>query len=278
MLKVNNIEVVYNDVILALRGISLQVPEKNIIALLGANGAGKSTTIKATAGILPLEDGEIEGGMIEFDGERIDQMSPEEIVKKGISVIPEGRGIFPELRVGENIKVGAYTRKDMKGVQSSLQKVYEYFPILKERHSQLAGYLSGGEQQMLAIGRSLMSKPKLMMLDEPSLGLAPIIVREIFNILKTINEGENTAILLVEQNAKVALDIATYGYVLENGRIVMDAKSEVLIEDRDVKEFYLGLTDDKKKRIMPILNTINEERDGFPDAGLFGKLSCLNLR
>lgn len=248
MLKVNNIEVVYNDVILALRGISLQVPEKNIITLLGANGAGKSTTIKAIAGILPLEDGEIEGGMIEFDEERIDQESPEEIVKKGISVIPEGRGVFPELTVGENIKVGAYTRKDLKGVQLSLQKVYEYFPILKERHSQLAGYLSGGEQQMLSIGRSLMSKPKLMMLDEPSLGLAPIIVREIFNILKTINESENTAILLVEQNAKVALNIATYGYILENGRIVMDAKSEVLIEDRDVKEFYLGLTDDKKKK------------------------------
>jgi branched-chain amino acid transport system ATP-binding protein len=248
MLKVNNIEVVYNDIILALRGISIQVPEKKIIALLGGNGAGKSTTIKAVAGILSLEDGEIEGGMIEFDGERIDQKSPEEIVKKGISVIPEGRGIFPELTVGENIKVGAYTRKDSKGVQSSFQKVYEYFPLLKERHSQLAGYLSGGEQQMLSIGRSLMSKPQLMMLDEPSLGLAPIIVREIFNILKTINTGENTAILLVEQNAKVALDIASYGYVLENGRIVMDATSEVLIEDRDVKEFYLGMTDDKKKK------------------------------
>ncbi|NWG01448.1 MAG: ABC transporter ATP-binding protein [Syntrophaceae bacterium] len=248
MLKVNNIEVVYNDVILALRGISLQVPEKNIVTLLGGNGAGKSTTIKAIAGILPLEDGEIEGGMIEFDGERIDQKSPEEIVKKGISVVPEGRGIFPELTVGENIKVGAYTRKDTKRIQSSLQKVYEYFSILKERQSQLAGYLSGGEQQMLSIGRSLMSKPKLMMLDEPSLGLAPIIVREIFSILKTINTSESTAILLVEQNAKVALDIATYGYVLENGRIVMDAKSEILIEDRDVKEFYLGLTDDKKKK------------------------------
>jgi branched-chain amino acid transport system ATP-binding protein len=248
MLRVNNIEVVYNDIILALRGISLQVPEKSMIALLGANGAGKSTTLKAIAGILPLEDGEIGGGIIEFYGERIDQKSPEEIVKKGISVIPEGRGIFPELTVGENIKVGAYTRKDAKGVQSSLKKVYEYFSILKDRHSQLAGYLSGGEQQMLSIGRSLMSKPKLMMLDEPSLGLAPILVREIFNILKTINEGENTAILLVEQNAKVALDIATYGYVLENGRIVMDAKSDVLIEDRDVKEFYLGLTDDKKKK------------------------------
>jgi branched-chain amino acid transport system ATP-binding protein len=248
MLSVNNIEVVYNDIILALRGISLQVPEKNIIALLGANGAGKSTAIKAIAGILPLEDGEIKGGMIEFLGEKIDQKSPEEIVKKGISVVPEGRGIFPELTVAENIKVGGYTRKEPKGIQTSLEKVFEYFPILKERQSQLAGYLSGGEQQMLSIGRSLMAKPKLMMLDEPSLGLAPIIVREIFGILRTINEGENTAILLIEQNAKVALDIATYGYVLENGRIVMDAKSEVLKEDRDVKEFYLGLTDDRKKK------------------------------
>jgi branched-chain amino acid transport system ATP-binding protein len=248
MLKVNNIEVVYNDVILALRGISLQVPEKNIITLLGGNGAGKSTTIKAIAGILPLEDGEIEGGMIEFDGERIDQKSPEDIVKKGISVIPEGRGVFPELTVEENIKVGAYTRKDTKRIQSSLQKVYDYFPILKERHSQLAGYLSGGEQQMLSIGRSLMSKPKLMMLDEPSLGLAPMVVKEIFRILKAINDEEKASILLVEQNAKIALGIARYAYFLENGRIVMDGESEVLKEDRDVKEFYLGLTDDKKKK------------------------------
>ena len=248
MLKVSNIEVLYNDIILALRGISLEVPERSIITLLGANGAGKSTAIKAIAGVLPLEDGEVEGGIIEFCGERIDQKSPEEIVVRGISVIPEGRGIFPELTVGENIKVGGYVRKDAKEVQMSLQRVYEYFPILKERHSQLGGYLSGGEQQMLSIGRALMSKPKLMMLDEPSLGLAPLIVREIFDILKTINEAENTAILLIEQNAKVALDIATYGYVLENGRIVMDAESEVLKEDRDIKEFYIGLRDDKKKK------------------------------
>lgn len=248
MLKVNNIEVVYNDIILALRGISLEVPEKGRIALLGANGAGKSTTLKAIAGILPLEEGEIEGGFIEFFGERIDQKSPEEIVKKGISVVPEGRGIFPELTVGENIRVGAYTQKESKRIKTSLQRVYEYFPILKERHSQLAGYLSGGEQQMLSIGRALMAKPKLMMLDEPSLGLAPIIVREIFNILKTINENEATAILLIEQNAKVGLEITSYGYILENGRIVMDAKSEVLMEDRDIKEFYLGLTDEKKKK------------------------------
>jgi branched-chain amino acid transport system ATP-binding protein len=248
MLRVNNIEVVYNDIILALRGISLEVPEKSRIALLGANGAGKSTTLKAIAGILPLEDGEIEGGAIEFYGERIDQKGPEEIVRKGISVVPEGRGIFRELTVGENIKIGAYTQKKNKNIQTRYRRVYEYFPILKERHFQLAGYLSGGEQQMLSIGRALMAEPKLMMLDEPSLGLAPLIVREIFNILKTINENEGTAILLIEQNAKVALDITSYGYVLENGRIVMDAKSEILKEDRDIKEFYLGLTDEKKKK------------------------------
>ncbi len=248
MLQVNNIEVVYDDIILALRGISLEIPERGRIALLGANGAGKSTTLKSIAGILPLEDGKIEEGFIEFFGERIDQRSPEEIVRRGISVVPEGRGVFQELTVVENIKVGAYTEKESNKIKNSLQRVYEYFPILKERHSQLAGYLSGGEQQMLSIGRALMAKPKLMMLDEPSLGLAPLIVREIFNILKTINENENTALLLIEQNAKVALEIASYGYVLENGRIVMDAKSEVLKDDRDIKEFYLGLTDEKKKK------------------------------
>jgi branched-chain amino acid transport system ATP-binding protein len=248
MLKVNNIEVVYNDIILVLRGISLEVPEMNIITLLGANGAGKSTTIKTIAGILSLEDGELKGGTIEFDGDRIDQKSPEDIVKKGISVVPEGRGVFPELTVEENIKVGSYTRTDTKEIQENTRKVYGYFPILRERGSQLAGYLSGGEQQMLSIGRSLMSKPKLMMLDEPSLGLAPMVVKEIFGILKTINKEEKSSILLVEQNAKIALSIASYAYFLENGRIVMDGESNLLKEDRDVKEFYLGLTDDKKKK------------------------------
>jgi branched-chain amino acid transport system ATP-binding protein len=248
MLKVNNIEVVYNDVILVLRGISLQIPEMSIVTLLGANGAGKSTTIKTIAGILSLEDGELTGGTIECDGERIDHKSPEEIVKLGISVVPEGRGIFPELTVGENIKVGSYTRPDKGEVLENLRRVYDYFPILVERHSQSAGYLSGGEQQMLSIGRSLMSKPRIMMLDEPSLGLAPIVVKEIFRILKAINEEQKASILLVEQNAKIALSIANYAYFLENGRIVMDGETKVLKEDRDVKEFYLGLTDDKKRK------------------------------
>jgi branched-chain amino acid transport system ATP-binding protein len=248
LLRINNIEVVFSDVILVLKGISLEIPENSMVTLLGANGAGKSTTIKAIAGVLSLEDGEIKGGMIEFRGQRIDRESPEEIVKGGISVIPEGRGIFPELTVGENIKVGAYTRTDPEEIRRSLQKVYSYFPILRDRYFQLAGYLSGGEQQMLSIGRSLMSKPRLMMLDEPSLGLAPLVVKEIFGILRNINDEEKTAILLVEQNAKIALSIASYAYFLENGRIVMDGKSETLREDRDVKEFYLGLTDDRKKK------------------------------
>lgn len=247
MLEVHNLEVVYNDVILVLRGVTLKVPPKGVVALLGANGAGKSSTIKAIAGVLQLIDGKIKNGTIEFLGERIDRKSPEETVKKGISITPEGREVFPELTVKENLKVGAYIQKHKGEIQESLKKIFEYFPILKERHSQLAGYLSGGEQQMLSIGRSLMSKPKLMMIDEPSLGLAPLVVKEIFRILKMINETEGTSILLVEQNSKVALDLASYGYVLENGRVVMDAEAPTLKENKDVKEFYLGLTDDAKK-------------------------------
>jgi branched-chain amino acid transport system ATP-binding protein len=244
MLKVNNIEVVYNEVILAVRGISLEVPEKGIIALLGANGAGKSTTFKAISGILDFEDGEIKEGTIEFLGERVDKRDPTDIVRMGIIQVPENRGLFKELNVDENIKVGAFSRVgDLHNIKKDHDKVFDYFPILKERRRQIAGYLSGGEQQMLAIARALMSKPKLLMLDEPSLGLAPIIVNSIFDIVKKINDEEKTAILLVEQNVNIALSIASYGYIMENGKIVLDNKSEKLIENEDVKEFYLGLTE-----------------------------------
>lgn len=248
MLKVNNIKVVYNDVVLVLKGISMEIGPRAIVALLGSNGAGKSTTLKAITGILRIEDGEVEEGTIEFLGERIDKKSPEKIVNMGICAVPEGRGLFSELTVMENIKMGSYTRRDQHGIKEDLKKVFDYFPILQDRRLQLAGYLSGGEQQMLAIGRALMSKPKLMLLDEPSLGLAPIIVREIFRIIKWINQEESAAILLIEQNAKIALDYAQYGYVMENGRIVMDADSHILSSNLDIKEFYLGLTDDSRRK------------------------------
>lgn len=247
MLTINNVEIVYNDVIAAVRGISFEVPDGAIIALLGSNGAGKSTTLKAISGILKSQDGEIEDGTIEFDGVRLNNKSPEEAVKMGLCQVPEGRRVFPELTVDENIRVGAFTRKD-KNIKRDYDFVMDIFPLLKERQHQLAGYLSGGEQQMLAIGRGFMSKPKLMMLDEPSLGLAPLVVKEIFDIIIRINEEEGTAILLVEQNANVALAHASYGYIMENGKIVMDDKSEVLTNNEDVKTFYLGLTEEAEKK------------------------------
>jgi branched-chain amino acid transport system ATP-binding protein len=248
MLSVKNIRVVYNDVVLVLRGISLEVGSGSIVTLLGSNGAGKTTILKAITGVLGIEDGEIEEGSIEFSGEKIHKKSPEKIVRMGICAVPEGRGIFSELTVLENLKLGSFSRKEQSQAKEDRNRALEYFPILRERGSQLAGYLSGGEQQMLAIGRSLMSRPKLMMLDEPSLGLAPIIVSEIFGIIKMINEEENVAILLIEQNAKIALDCAEYGYIMENGRIVMDAQCEVLNNDLDIKEFYLGLTGDSRRK------------------------------
>ena len=248
MLKINNIKVVYNDVVLVLMGISLEVGEGAIVTLLGSNGAGKTTTLKATIGVLRIEEGEIEEGSIEFLGERIDKKSPEKIVRMGICAVPEGRGIFSELTVPDNLKLGKITQKDQTGIKGDFTRVFEYFPILYKRRSQLAGYLSGGEQQMLAIGRALMGKPVLMLLDEPSLGLAPIVVREIFRIIKSINREENTAIMLIEQNAKLALSCAQYGYIMENGRIVMDAPSDVLNSDLDIKEFYLGLTDGSRRK------------------------------
>ncbi len=248
MLKINNIKVTYNDVALVLMGISLEVGQGSIVTLLGSNGAGKTTTLKATVGVLRIEEGEIEEGSIEFLGERIDRKSPDKIVRMGICAVPEGRGIFSELTVLDNLKLGKIARKDQEGIGVDFAKVFEYFPILHKRRSLLAGYLSGGEQQMLAIGRALMGKPVLMLLDEPSLGLAPIVVHEIFKIIRSINREENTAILLIEQNAKLALSCARYGYIMENGRIVMDAPSDVLSGDLDIKEFYLGLTDGSRRK------------------------------
>jgi branched-chain amino acid transport system ATP-binding protein len=243
MLKLNNVEVIYSDVILVLKGLSLAVEEGQIVALLGANGAGKTTTLKAISGLLKAEEGEVTDGTIEFFGTRIDGKDPEAIVRLGIFQVMEGRRVFEELTVEENLRVGAYTRHDRAAVQRDYDLVYTYFPRLRERRGQLAGYLSGGEQQMLVIGRALMARPKLMLLDEPSLGLAPLLVREIFEIVKRLNREERLTILLVEQNANIALSIADYGYVMEGGRVVLDGPGQRLRENEDVKEFYLGLTE-----------------------------------
>ncbi|MFQ6016160.1 MAG: ABC transporter ATP-binding protein [Anaerolineae bacterium] len=241
MLKLNNIEVVYSDVILVLRGVSLEVAEGQMVAILGANGAGKTTTLKAVSGLLRTELGEVTRGSIEFNGQRIDKWNPEEIVRLGIVQVIEGRRLFEHLTVEENLQVGALARKD-GNLKRDLDMVYDYFPRLKDLRRQTSGYLSGGEQQMLVIGRGLMGRPKLMLLDEPSLGLAPLLVEEIFNVVKRINAEEKTSILLVEQNARAALDIVDYGYVMENGRVVLDGSADHLKENEDIKEFYLGLT------------------------------------
>jgi len=248
VLKVNNIEVVYNDVILVLKGISLEVPDAAVVALLGANGAGKTTMLKAASGLLDYENGEITDGSIEFNGERMDRHAPEKIVRMGICQVPEGRRIFSDLSVSENIMIGAHTSTDRAQIKESYAKVVAYFPILESRSSQRALFLSGGEQQMLAIARALVSVPKLIMLDEPSLGLAPILVKDIFKILKHINTEEKTSLLLVEQNARLALELAGYGYIMENGKIVLDGESRKLAENEDVKEFYLGLTDETGRK------------------------------
>ncbi len=241
MLRLNNIEVVYSDVILVLRGISLEVGKGQMAALLGANGAGKSTTLKAISGLLRTELGEVTRGSIEFDGQRIDSMWPEDIVHRGIIQVAEGRRLFEHLTVEENLQAGglavrgANTRRD-------LESVYDYFPRLRDLRRQVSGYLSGGEQQMLVIGRALMGHPKLMLLDEPSLGLAPLLVHEIFEVVQRIRQQQGTSILLVEQNARMALNVVDYGYVMENGRVVLDGPADQLRENEDIKEFYLGLT------------------------------------
>jgi branched-chain amino acid transport system ATP-binding protein len=240
VLALKNVEVIYDDVILVLKGLSLEVPAGKIVALLGSNGAGKSTTLKAISGLLHTEEGEVTDGSIEFLGERIDGISPELIVRKGIFQVMEGRRVFEDLTVEENVVVGGYTRSDRAGLRRDTDMVYAYFPRLAERRKKLAGYLSGGEQQMLAISRALMARPRLILLDEPSLGLAPLLVQEIFGIVRRINQEEKTTFLLVEQNANLALSIAHYGYIMENGRIVLDGEPEKLRANEDVKEFYLG--------------------------------------
>lgn len=248
MLKITNLETTYNDIILALKGVSLEVHPKRIVAVLGSNGAGKTTTINTISGIRKTLDLAVQDGSIEFEGEMIQDRQPHEIVARGIVQVPEGRRIFAELTVAENILIGSYAMEERKRFLKRRERVFHYFPILKERSRQPAGYLSGGEQQMLAISRALVASPKLMMMDEPSLGLGPILVMEIFDITGRINREEDVAILLVEQNANMALSIAHYGYILENGRVVMEGPRERLREDRDIREFYLGLTEVGAKR------------------------------
>ena len=247
-LKVNNIEVIYDHVILVLKGVSFDVPAGSIVALLGANGAGKTTTLKAISNLLRSERGDVTKGSIEYLGERVDQLSSNELVKKGVVQVMEGRHCFEHLTVEENLLTGAYTRRDGRAeVYRDLDLVYDYFPRLRERRRAQAGYTSGGEQQMTALGRALMARPKMILLDEPSLGLAPQLVEEIFDIVRRLNTDEGVTFLLAEQNTNMALKYATYGYILENGRIVMDGEAQALSENEDVKEFYLGLSSGKRK-------------------------------
>ena len=248
LLNVNNIEVIYNDVILVLKGMSLTVMEGQIVSLLGANGAGKTTTLKAISGLLHTEEGEVTDGVIEFENEPIHRLDPEEIVRRGVFQVMEGRRVFEDLTVEENLIAAAHLQRARKSIKELQELVYSYFPRIRDRRTALAGYLSGGEQQMLVIARALMAEPKLIMMDEPSLGLAPLLVTEIFGIIGQINNKENVAILLVEQNANVALSIAHYGYIMENGRVVLDDTVARLKDNEDVKRFYLGLTDVGKRR------------------------------
>jgi len=248
IISVNNIEVIYDRVILVLKGVSLEVPEKGIVTLLGANGAGKTTTLKAISNLLRAERGEVTKGTIIYRGERVDALTPSDLVKRGVTQVMEGRHCFEHLTVEENLLTGAYTRRDGRAaIQADLELVYSYFPRLKVRRTGLAGYISGGEQQMTAVGRALMAKPSVILLDEPSMGLAPTLVEEIFEIIKKLNENEQVTILLAEQNTNMALRYAQYGYILENGRVVMDGVASELLKNEDVKEFYLGVSGEKRK-------------------------------
>ena len=253
MLQVNNIEVVYDHVILVLKGVSLEVPQGGIVALLGANGAGKTTTLKAVSNLLRAERGEVTRGSILLDGEEVQSLSPSELVRRGCIQVMEGRHCFAHLTVEENLLTGAYTRKDgTSAIQADLDRVYGYFPRLKERRRSLAGYTSGGEQQMCAIGRALMARPRMILLDEPSMGLAPQLVEEIFEIVAKLNLEAGVTFLLAEQNTNVALRYATFGYILESGRVVLDGDAETLKKNEDVKEFYLGLSTAGRKSFRDI--------------------------
>ncbi len=253
ILSVNNIEVVYNHVILVLKGVSLDVPRGSMVALLGANGAGKTTTLKAISNLLHSERGEVTKGAIVFDGAEVHSLSPNELVRRGCIQVMEGRRCFGHLTIEENLLTGAFTRRDgSAAIKRDLELVYKYFPRLKERRSAIAGYTSGGEQQMCALGRALMSRPKMILLDEPSMGLAPQIVEEIFEIVRDLNQKEGVSILLAEQNTNMALKYASYGYILENGRVVMDGKASALAENEDVKEFYLGIAEGKRKSFRDV--------------------------
>ena len=253
LLELNNVEVIYNHVILVLKGVSLQVPKGGITALLGGNGAGKTTTLKAVSNLLQSERGEVTKGSIHYRGERVQELDPAEMVKKGVIQVMEGRHCFEHLTVEENLLTGYYTRKSGKAEMArDLDKVYTYFPRLKERRRSQAGYTSGGEQQMVAIGRALMAAPETILLDEPSMGLAPQLVEEIFGIVKDLNEREGVSFLLAEQNTNVALRFAHYGYILENGRVVMDGPAAELRENPDVKEFYLGVSDEGRKSFRDV--------------------------
>lgn len=248
LLNVNGIEVIYNHVILVLKGVSLCVPEGKIVALLGANGAGKTTTLRAISNLLKAERGDVTKGNIEYRGERIERLTPADLVKRGVVQVMEGRHCFAHLTIEDNLLTGAYTRSISRGeLSASLDKVYQYFPRLKQRRGSQAGYTSGGEQQMTAIGRALMANPNMILLDEPSMGLAPQIVEEIFEIVRDLNQREGVSFLLAEQNTNIALRYADYGYILENGRVMMDGEAKELAENEDVKEFYLGVSSGERK-------------------------------
>ncbi|HTS84235.1 MAG TPA: ABC transporter ATP-binding protein [Usitatibacter sp.] len=261
LLEVNGIEVIYNHVILVLKGVSLAVPEGGIVALLGANGAGKTTTLKAISNLLFAERGEVTKGSIHFDGARVDRLNPSQLVKRGVIQVMEGRHCFAHLTVEENLLTGAYTRDASRAeIRRDLERVYEFFPRLKQRRASQAGYTSGGEQQMTAIGRALMARPRMILLDEPSMGLAPQIVEEIFEIVKNLNDSQKVSFLLAEQNTMVALRFADFGYILENGRVVLEGSARALSDNEDVKEFYLGISSGGRRSFRETKNYRRRKR------------------